>query len=75
MEDKSHKHLRELQKAINASIDGYIDASLNDAHNRGRIAEMQSSIQDQAERIRAEVVPPVTRVLELGWGVSARKEN
>lgn len=66
----THQGLRQLQAAINASIDEYVQTSPEGDSNKGKLAELQESIIDQASKIRAEVASPVTRVLELSWGVS-----
>ncbi|KAF2167807.1 hypothetical protein M409DRAFT_21955 [Zasmidium cellare ATCC 36951] len=70
MANMDHENLRHLQAAFNASIDDFIKTASEDGDNKGRIAELQESITNQATMIQAELVPPITRILQMSWGAS-----
>lgn len=62
-------NLRRLQASFNASIDAYIDISPDAANQKGRIAPIQDDIHHQVAMIQAEIVPPISQVLQMFWGV------
>ncbi|KAK4495621.1 hypothetical protein PRZ48_012889 [Zasmidium cellare] len=70
MANTNHENLRRLQGEFNASIEDYIKTSSEDANNKGRIAELQDKITNQATLIQDEIAPPISRILQMSWGAS-----
>lgn len=66
----NHENLRRLQASFNASIDEYIDVPPDAASQKGRIALLQESIRNQVAMVQAEIVPPISQILQMFWGVS-----